>query len=90
MNVFTQFLRGSELDVLSAREYAVAFCIARGMKQAAIAKRLQIDVKTVATYRDRMLHKLDISSNAELAVLVYRLSELDTPPAQVDGEIGLA
>jgi two-component system invasion response regulator UvrY len=51
---------------LSEREYEVFCMIARGKTVTAIAVELGLSVKTVSTYRKRMLEKMNLSSNAEL------------------------
>jgi DNA-binding NarL/FixJ family response regulator len=53
---------------LSEREYEVFCMIARGKTVTLIATELGLSVKTISTYRRRMLEKMDMSSNAE----VYR------------------
>ncbi len=52
---------------LSARELEIFRMIARGMKPHEIAETLHLSVKTVGTYRFRILQKMNVSSNAELA-----------------------
>jgi two-component system invasion response regulator UvrY len=51
---------------LSEREYEVFSMIARGKTVSAIAIELGLSVKTVSTYRRRVLEKMNMSSNAEL------------------------
>ena len=51
---------------LSEREYEVFCMIARGKTVTAIATELGLSVKTVSTYRKRVLEKMNMSSNAEL------------------------
>lgn len=50
---------------LSSREYQVLVRLAAGSGVTAIANEMKLSVKTVSTYRARMLDKLGISSNAE-------------------------
>lgn len=57
---------------LSQRETEVMRALVRGEAAAAIADRMGISAKTVATYRRRLLEKLGVGSNAELAVLAAR------------------
>lgn len=59
-------------DGLSQRELEVFRLIGDGMPPAVIADGLGLSVKTVSTYRARILQKLEISSNAEIAVLSWR------------------
>ena len=51
---------------LSEREYEVFCLIARGKTVTVIAAELALSVKTVSTYRKRVLEKMNMSSNAEL------------------------
>ena len=51
---------------LSDREYQVMCMIASGKRLRDIAKELTLSVKTVSSYRSRILQKLNIKSNAEL------------------------
>ncbi len=54
------------LNKLTHREKQVLQLMAEGNQPREIAKLLEIGVKTVSTYRWRMMQKLDIHSNAEL------------------------
>jgi len=51
---------------LSAREVQVLQMIAAGRKVSDIARELNLDVKTISTYRSRILTKMGMQSNAEL------------------------
>jgi two-component system, NarL family, invasion response regulator UvrY len=51
---------------LSDRELEVLRLIASGKSQTEIAAQLALSVKTVSTYRSRILAKLDLRHNAEL------------------------
>jgi DNA-binding NarL/FixJ family response regulator len=62
----TQLTR-SPLDALANRELEVFRFIGQGEKTAGIAKRLNLSVKTIETYRDRIRQKLDLSNGTELA-----------------------
>jgi len=53
-------------EALSAREHEVFLQIARGHSVSEIATMLQVSVKTVSTYRVRILEKMGLSSNAQL------------------------
>lgn len=59
---------GSELphESLSAREREVFELIAKGRTVSEIAQILKISIKTISTYRARILEKLSLGSNAEL------------------------
>jgi DNA-binding NarL/FixJ family response regulator len=51
---------------LSDREYQVLCLIGAGKTMTEIADHLQLSVKTVSTYRTRLLEKMRLSTNAEL------------------------
>ena len=53
-------------DTLSDREYQVLRMIGSGQTVSEIATACGLSVKTVSTYRSRLLEKLDMHSNAEL------------------------
>jgi len=53
-------------ETLSNREYQV-FCLLAGGKQVSqIAKQLSLSVKTISTFRSRILAKLDMKTNADI------------------------
>jgi DNA-binding NarL/FixJ family response regulator len=53
-------------ESLSERELEVLKMMSRGCKPQEIADTLDLSVKTVGTYRDRVLRKMNMASNAEL------------------------
>jgi DNA-binding NarL/FixJ family response regulator len=55
------------LDNLSNREVQVLRCLALGETNSEIAEAYHISVKTVDTYRSRLLRKLNLRNNAELS-----------------------
>lgn len=55
-----------EREALSKRENEVMTMMVRGVTQKAIALSLQISVKTVATYRARILRKLNLNGSYDL------------------------
>ena len=55
--------------------------IARGLPPAVTAAELQLSVKTVGTYRTRILEKLGVASNAEVAAYAVRNRLLDAASA---------
>jgi DNA-binding NarL/FixJ family response regulator len=59
-------------ETLSAREFEVLRMIAAGKSGKEIAHDLSLSFKTISTYRTRLLHKLDIRSNAELGEYAAR------------------
>lgn len=57
---------------LSEREMQVFLRLAKGEAVSDIASTLNLSVKTISTYRSRLLEKLELSSNAELAAYALR------------------
>ncbi len=57
---------------LSERELQVFIRLARGQTVSAIGEVLHLSVKTVSTYRSRLLEKMGVASNAELAAYALR------------------
>lgn len=73
INVLEHVVEGMHPDVadrpherLSNREYDVFLMIAEGKSVTRIAVELAISVKTVSTYRSRVLEKMRMRTNAEL------------------------
>lgn len=69
--------RGPPHDKLSARELEVLLLLAAGKQATAIAVELGISVKTVSTYRRRVLDKLELDSTAELVRYAYQNALVD-------------
>jgi two-component system invasion response regulator UvrY len=57
---------------LSERELQTLLKIASGKRLSEIAEELMLSPKTVSVYRSRLLEKLKLSNNAELAVYAIR------------------
>jgi len=57
---------GPPHETLSDREFQVLCLIASGMTLTEIADKLSLSVKTISTYRARILEKMNMKSNAEL------------------------
>ncbi len=57
---------GPAHEGLSERELQVFMRLARGETISAIAETLSLSVKTISTYRTRLLEKLSLSSNSDL------------------------
>lgn len=53
-------------EILSDREYQVLIMIASGRTVSEIAEELPLSVKTIDTYRTRILEKMKMKTNAEL------------------------
>jgi DNA-binding NarL/FixJ family response regulator len=63
---------GSLLDLLSDREIQVLRALALGRSNREIAETYNLSIKTVDTYRSRLLKKLDLRNNAELTRFAIR------------------
>lgn len=53
-------------ELLSEREFQVFLRLAKGESVGAIAEAMHLSVKTVSTYRARLLDKLKLASNSDL------------------------
>jgi two-component system invasion response regulator UvrY len=53
-------------ETLSDREFQVFFKLAGGLSPTEIASELNISIKTVSTYRSRILEKMSLKTNADL------------------------
>ena len=62
-------------ELLSKREFEILLSISRGESLTRIGERLHLSVKTVSTYRARIVEKLGLRTNAELTryVVEHRL-----------------
>jgi DNA-binding NarL/FixJ family response regulator len=65
---------------LSDREFDVLRLIGSGHTVGEIASRLSLSVKTVSTYRARILEKMHLKNNAELMQYALTNHLLDEPP----------
>ena len=68
-------------EQLSDREYQVLRMIGQGRTVSEIAAELTLSVKTVSTYRARILEKMDLRTSAELMryVIAHKLVPLPPP-----------
>lgn len=57
---------------LSDREYQVLGLLASGRSVSQIAQEVKLSVKTISTYRTRILEKMEMRSNAELVQYVLK------------------
>ncbi len=57
---------------LSEREYQVLLSIGSGQTVTQISDKLNLSVKTVSTYRTRLLRKMGLSNSSELTSYVYK------------------
>ncbi|MEM6794174.1 MAG: response regulator transcription factor [Acidobacteriota bacterium] len=53
-------------DRLSKREFQVFTMLGQGLTLTEISKRLELSIKTVSTYRSRILEKMHFKNNADL------------------------
>jgi DNA-binding NarL/FixJ family response regulator len=63
--IYTQRERQKH-ELLSEREYQVFLFIVQGHTTSEIAEELHLSPKTVSTYRDRIMDKMEMSRNSEL------------------------
>lgn len=70
-DVLTSGSDGTPHESLSDREYQVMLRIASGKPLKEIAGELALSVKTVSTYRSRILEKLRLQSNADLILYAF-------------------
>jgi two-component system invasion response regulator UvrY len=68
---------GESYEQLSDREFQVLQLIASGKTVSEAADKLSLSVKTVSTYRTRILEKLRFSSNAELTRYAMQMKIVD-------------
>lgn len=64
-------------ETLSSREFQVMYMIASGKTVKQIADKLFLSVKTVSTYRARILKKMKMKTNAELTYYAVKNSLVD-------------
>jgi len=64
-------------EILTDREFQVMCMIASGKSVSEIASELFLSVKTISTYRQRILKKMNIKNNSELTHYVIKNNLLD-------------
>ena len=57
---------GSPLEALTIREFEVFQCVGHGMSNKNIAEKLNVSVKTVENYRERIKNKLNLDSSSHM------------------------
>ena len=62
---------------LSKREFQIFYRLASGESVSRIAEELFLSVKTVSTYRARILEKMQMSSNADLTYYAVKNNIID-------------
>ncbi|MGE0861467.1 MAG: response regulator [Gammaproteobacteria bacterium] len=64
-------------ECLSERERQVFMSLARGEAVSAIAANLHLSIKTISTYRARVLEKMKVASNADLTYYAIKNDLID-------------
>jgi len=64
-------------NILSPREYQVMIKIGQGKSLKEISEELSLSVKTISTYRTRILEKMDLKTNAQIIKYVIENNLLD-------------
>jgi len=64
--------QGPSHELLSNREYQVFERLASGRTVGQVAEELSLSVKTISTYRARILEKLSLENNADLTLYALR------------------
>ena len=70
---------GSPFEQLSTRELEVAMMLVRGKPIVMIAKQLHLSPKTVSTYKQRLMGKLEVENLIALAHLMEAYSLIPAP-----------
>jgi len=66
----------SPLETLSAREREVLVLVAQGHTNQAVADRLSLSVKTIESYRARLMAKLGLQNRAHLTQFAIEMGLL--------------
>ncbi|MCB2036443.1 MAG: response regulator transcription factor, partial [Ottowia sp.] len=64
-------------EQLSEREFQVFLKLARGETAGHIAESLSLSVKTVSTYRTRLMEKMGLHSNSDLTYYALKNKLID-------------
>jgi two-component system, NarL family, invasion response regulator UvrY len=64
-------------ELLSAREYQIFYKLGKGEGVTKIADELCLSVKTVSTYRSRVLEKMNMTSNADIIYYAIKQNLVD-------------
>jgi DNA-binding NarL/FixJ family response regulator len=67
-------------EALSEREFQILRLLASGRTVSEAAALLHLSVKTVSTYRSRLLEKMNLRTNAELTLYAVRNGLVGEPP----------
>jgi DNA-binding NarL/FixJ family response regulator len=66
-------------ELLSDREYQVMMMLAAGKSVSEIGEELCLSVKTISTYRSRIMEKMNLKKNAELTLYAVQNHLLQDP-----------
>ena len=72
-----QGIQGPPHEQLSEREFQVFLKLARGRSATEIADELSLSVKTISTYRTRLMEKLGLNSNSDLTYYALKNQLID-------------
>ena len=72
MQIFDNNKDFDSIKDLSDRELQVLCLLAKGMKTREIANNLDLSVKTIETYRARLLSKLQLRTNLDIIRFAYQ------------------
>jgi DNA-binding NarL/FixJ family response regulator len=72
MQLFDKNKNFDSLKDLSDREFQVLSQLAKGLKTREIASNLDLSVKTIETYRARLLNKLELHTNLDIVRFAYQ------------------
>jgi two-component system response regulator NreC len=72
------------IDLLSTREREVLTLISQGHTNQAVADRLDVSVKTVESYRSRLMAKLGLKSRADLTRFAIENGLLQSGPSETN------
>ncbi|WP_049622619.1 response regulator [Frateuria defendens] len=75
----------SPFDMLSSRELEVAMMLVRGKPLTTIGEQLSLSPKTVSTYKQRLMEKLQVEHVIGLAHLMNVHGLIDAPNPQLSG-----
>lgn len=64
-------------EQLSEREFQVFLKLAKGETAGDIARALSLSVKTVSTYRTRVMEKMSLNSNSDLTYYALKSKLID-------------
>lgn len=85
LKVFTQHDDSDPMAALSPRERQIIIMVVNGQSSSEIGLQLHLSPKTVATYRSRLMAKLDVSDVTGLVRLAVRHKLIDVDDPGVRG-----